>query len=126
MNPANFLWVFIGGGLGSILRYGFSLLFTSDASAYPWATFWANLTASFILGLLLGLSSHQLLSGEAKLLLMTGFCGGFSTFSTFSGENLQLLTESSGLAFITYAATSIIAGLLCIYLGMRTGQYFGT
>ena len=125
MNPGNFFWVFIGGGLGSLVRYGISLLFAGSVSSYPWATFWANLAASFILGLLLGLNAQQFLSGPTRLLLMTGFCGGFSTFSTFSGENLQLLTEGNTFILLSTSSPDISIGMLCIYLGLRTGQLFG-
>ena len=125
MSPVSFLWVFIGGGLGSVARYGIALLCGSSASDYPWATFWANLAACLLLGILLGLNAQQLLSSQTRLLLMTGFCGGFSTFSTFSGENLQLLTGGQTLLFFAYITGSILAGLLCIFLGLKAGQYFG-
>lgn len=122
MSAANFFWVFLGGGIGSICRYGISLLFATYPSNFPWGTLWANIIACLVLGFLVGFNSESILSNQARLLLMTGFCGGFSTFSTFSNENFQLITGGhSGMA-ITYVILSLMVGVLCIFIGLKAGQ----
>ena len=77
------LWIFLGGGLGSVCRYLVSRLVGVD-QVFPFATLSANFLASFMLGLLFGMAGNDILSERQKLFFMTGFCGGFSTFSTFS------------------------------------------
>ena len=83
MTDMNILWVFLGGGLGSVLRYGINNLIGSSHN-FPLATLMANFLSSLALGVLFGMSGNDLLSDRQKLIFMTGFCGGFSTFSTFS------------------------------------------
>ena len=122
MNLINFAWVFLGGGLGSICRYGISLFFNYQTTAFPWATLWANVISCLILGFLVGANSHNLLSSQTKLLLMTGFCGGFSTFSTFSNENFQLIEGGQSTTALLYVAVSLLAGILCIFAGLKLGQ----
>jgi len=82
----NFFWVFLGGGLGSICRYGISKLLSGNHFDFPLATLLANIISCIILGYLFGVTLKAGLTNQAKLLWMTGFCGGFSTFSTFSLE----------------------------------------
>ncbi len=126
MNLLNFLWVFIGGGLGSICRFGISLLVKSQTSEFPWATLWANIISCLILGFLVGVNTQNLWSNQAKLMLMTGFCGGFSTFSTFSNENFHLFNEGSPWMAVAYITISLLTGLLCIFFGLRIGQLVGS
>ena len=115
-----YFWVFIGGGLGSICRYGIAHALSSHELRFPWATFLANALACMVLGLLVGLSlNNQIPQARYRLMLMTGFCGGFSTFSTFSNETFLLF--ESGQYF--YALSNILASLLVclggIYLGIK-------
>ena len=115
----NFILVFVGGGLGSMARYGISRIVTQSETSFPWATFTANAISCIILGVLLGIQIKNGISENNKLLFMTGFCGGFSTFSTFSAEAFNLFhTNNIGLAFL-YIGGSIILCLICIYLGIK-------
>tara|TARA_B110000285_G_scaffold178179_1_gene200300 strand:+ start:2468 stop:2845 length:378 start_codon:yes stop_codon:yes gene_type:complete len=114
----NGLAVFIGGGLGSLVRYQFGLQVLQFGGMSPWGTLLANVLAT---ALLLGLLSHQSSlevaskwSGPIVLLLTTGFCGGFSTFSAFSADTLQL-AQSHGLI---WAAGNVACNLiLCLVFG---------
>jgi len=115
----NFIWVFLGGGLGAVARYGVSRLVPFSSSGFPYPTLIANVISCIILGFLMGLISQSQLDTRAQLLLATGFCGGFSTFSTFSGETLQLIqNEQIGIAVI-YIGVSISLCLLAIFIGLK-------
>ena len=114
------LAIFIGGGLGSLVRFYLGARWNVGANQFPYGTFLANFISSFVLGLLM---AYYIANPDWKtnyrLFLMTGFCGGFSTFSTFSAEVFTLMkSDQLGLAF-TYLGISILFGLLAIYLGMK-------
>ena len=115
------LLVFVGGGCGSVGRWGMSLWLKRYAATLwglPVHTLCANLVGCFIIGLLTGwLSRHS--NADLSLLLVTGFCGGFTTFSTFSLESFEMLrTGQTGLALV-YMALSL---LIC--LGTVAGGVF--
>ena len=114
----NYLLVFIGGGIGSIFRYGIAQSL-SHYNFPPYATFVANALSCILLGFLVGLSLKSALDQQYKLLLMTGVCGGFSTFSTFTNETFALFQNGE----ISYALANIVGSVLvclaCIYLGMK-------
>ncbi len=117
----NFLLVGIGGAAGSILRYGTSLLIHSKA--FPLATFTVNIIGSAAIGMLLALGLRaQPLAAQWKLLLATGLCGGFTTFSAFSAENLQLLLEGKIAASLGYTAISLVAGIAAVWAGFKLFQ----
>lgn len=113
-----YVWVFVGGGLGSLCRFGLGQ-WLNRTGGYPWGTLLANGLACIILGMLVAYASKQSLSIEVRLLLMTGFCGGFSTFSTFSNELIQMLRQADYFSAFSYLLVSLIFGLLAIWLGMR-------
>ncbi len=114
-----YLLVFVGGGFGSICRYGIAQLLQGYQYDFPWATFLANALSCLLLGVLLGLSLKNGLADSTKLLLMTGFCGGFSTFSTFTNENYQLLLSGHSTYAMLNIAASLLIGLFCIFIGLK-------
>ena len=117
----NFLYVFIGGGLGSICRYGIARWMVQNKFNFPLATFAANVLACLVLGYLISLKAEEQISGNTQLLLMTGFCGGFSTFSTFSAETFLLFEERLYGQGLLYVGASLLICLISIYLGIRLG-----
>lgn len=118
--------VFIGSGIGGALRYLVSVWVnnwfrcsTSPAAIFPWATLFVNIAGCFIIGLLYGLiDSHTVeMSPATKALLTTGFCGGLTTFSTFSHENYILFQSGNPGITLLYAALSIVIGFGAAWLG---------
>ena len=117
---SNYFLVFLGGGLGSICRYGIAHLMSGHKIAFPWATILANVLACFVLGMLVAWSMKNRLSDGLVFFLMVGFCGGFSTFSTFTNETFQLFaTAEYGRAFLN-VGVSLLVCLGSLFLGMKT------
>lgn len=112
----NLLLVALGGAVGSMGRYLIAKLI--DAS-FPWATLTVNIVGSLLIGLLTGLVSKEALSPEMKLLLVTGFCGGFTTFSTFANESFQLMKTGEALLAAAYIGASVVAGVMAVYAGLQ-------
>lgn len=117
----SYLWVFIGGGLGSLCRFGLSQ-WLNRPIAYPYGTLLANGLSCILLGFLVGLVSRNLLPIEYRLLLITGFCGGFSTFSTFSNELVQLTKQGEWSMAMIYLFVSLLVGVLGIFAGMKAAM----
>ena len=78
-----------------------------------------NIVGSLLIGLLTGLVSKEALSPEMKLLLVTGFCGGFTTFSTFANESFQLMKTGEALLAAAYIGASVVAGVMAVYAGLQ-------
>jgi CrcB protein len=115
----NMLLVFLGGGLGSLCRWGLNLTVQPLDARFPWATFVANAMACLILGILLGLQLSGNLSDPRRLLLTTGFCGGFSTFSTFTAETWHCFQNGNyGLAILNVLGTLSVC-FVCLLLGIK-------
>jgi CrcB protein len=115
----NLLLVFIGGGVGSSLRYLLGKYLNSTQTGIPWGTFTANILGSLLIGIILGLAAkNDTLSQSQTLLLATGFCGGFTTFSTFAYENHVFLKAGDFTNFALYTIGSFIVGFLAVFLGM--------
>ncbi len=111
--------VFIGGGLGSVCRFVVAQIMKSYQLDFPLATLVANAMACVLLGLMLGIQLKSGVSLTQKMLIMTGFCGGFSTFSTFSGETLQLFQAGQILLGFLNILVSLCLCLICLYVGMK-------
>lgn len=113
------LLVFIGGGFGSIARYLLAKTFNSSSDGIPYGTFLANVIGSLLIGIILGLAAkNDTLTQNQTLLLATGFCGGFTTFSTFAYENHVFLKSGDFLNFFMYAVGSFALGFAAVFLGM--------
>ena len=108
----------LGGGLGSMLRYVTGIILKSNG--FPLATFIINITGSLLIGMILALSmKDHTFSNNWKVFLATGCCGGFTTFSAFSAENLQLMQDGKTFLSIVYITISIIAGIAATWLGFK-------
>lgn len=112
---SNFLLVGLGGAAGSMLRYAIQRM---GNAGFPFGTLLVNIAGCFLIGVLWGLSA-QGMSEQKKLLLATGFCGGFTTFSSFSQEGIGLISANRWTSFILYTGLSVTAGLLATYLGLK-------
>src|SRR5215213_4649389 len=108
----NILLVGLGGGAGSILRY---LCQRTWNISFPYGTLIVNIAGCLLIGLLWGVFTKHI-DEQKRLLLVTGFCGGFTTFSSFTYESVQMMIENRWLSFVVYTATSVIAGLMATYL----------
>jgi CrcB protein len=112
--------IFLGGGLGSLARYlcsqGVRLLVPL---AFPLGTFVVNVAGCLLVGLLYGLADRHRIAPAVLLFLATGFCGGFTTFSTFSYEMLSLLRGGQTGLFLLYALASIAVGLAAAAFGYK-------
>ncbi len=112
-------YIFIGGGLGSVARYLVSNYTQKlwNINAFPFGTFIVNITGCFIIGML---SAYFLkVDNSLKFLLITGFCGGYTTFSTFSAENYSLWQNGHFGVMAAYIILSVLIGLLAVFLGFQ-------
>lgn len=112
------LLVFIGGGFGSVARYLIGK-YLNNTDGIPYGTLLVNVLGSLLIGIILGLAiKNNTLNSNQTLLLATGFCGGFTTFSAFAFENQQLLKSGDFMSFAVYTIASFALGFLAVFLGM--------
>lgn len=117
-----FIYVFIGGGLGSMCRLAVNSFYTRDSMSL--GTFTSNCVSCLILGVLIGLMSKGWLNNSGRLFFATGFCGGFSTFSTYGADILSLHEQGATLWALAYLFGSVIAGLACLLVGIGIVRLF--
>ena len=114
----SFLLVFLGGGLGSGLRYLISNAMNQYSKFLPYGTFTVNILGCFLIGIILGYAQKEnALSSNQALLLATGFCGGFTTFSAFANENLVLIKNGEIFSFSVYTIGSVLIGIFAVFIG---------
>lgn len=120
VNQMQYVYIFIGGALGALLRYLISFLNTDGG--FPIRTLIANLTGAFVMGLLTALtiaffSNHPTL----KKAITTGFLGALTTFSTFQLELIHMFDHQQFITLLLYAVTSYVFGILLCYVGIKLG-----
>ena len=119
------LLVFLGGGIGSALRYAIGRIFNTSSAGYSWGTFSVNIIGSLLIGVFMGIAlKNNNLSENQTLLLVTGLCGGFTTFSAFAYENQQFLKEGDLTSFAIYTLGSLSLGILAVFLGLVISKSF--
>jgi len=114
------LYIAFGGAIGGVLRFLTSIFVAKFwQNHFPLATFLTNVVGCFLIGIFIGyLDKNNLTDSNLKWFLITGFCGGFTTFSTFGLENFNLFQSNNSFLAFAYIASSIIAGLFAVWLGL--------
>jgi len=121
----NILLVGFGGGLGSIARYLCQRAMPWYPHLFPTGTFVVNMIGCFLIGLFYGLAEKEnVFTPDVRLLLTTGFCGGYTTFSTFAFENVILYKNDEFLYFGLYIAASVILGIVATFCGILLLKFF--
>ena len=120
------LIVFIGGGLGTVMRFLTSKILPYSGKGFPWSTFSANMIGCLIIGVVTGYFLRNISENQSEWILFAtiGFCGGFTTFSSFANENFLLLREDNYIIMLIYSILSVLSGILMIYLGIMLERYF--
>lgn len=118
------LLVATGGAIGSVFRYLTSLVINRWLhQAMPWGTFAANAIGCLLIGIMMGyFGKNNIDQNGYKLLLITGFCGGYTTFSAFAFENFYLMQQGQTSVALFYIALSVISGILMVYMGYTLGK----
>src|SRR5262245_41461396 len=114
------LLIFVGGGLGSVVRFWLGKWVSGlHQLSFPFGRLVVNVVACFVLGVVIGLADHkQFLSADTRIFWAIGFCGGFSTFSTFSAETLMLLQQPAIVSGLLYVLASVVLCLGAVMLGL--------
>lgn len=121
------IYIFIGGGTGSVVRYLAQIAVNEHtaglSSPFSWGTFIVNMIGCLLIGLFYSLSERFHLPMDARLFLTVGLCGGFTTFSTFSNDGLNLLKGEFYGTFLLYTLLSVGVGLLSVMAGAYAGKH---
>lgn len=121
----DYLWVAIGGALGSVARYGGSIWVARwSGDPFPWGTLVVNVVGSFVIGAVMAIASTEgrsLISPDARVFLASGFCGGFTTFSAFSLQTLELMRQAEWLGAAINIGASVVLCLLAVWIGFAAG-----
>ncbi len=115
---SNYLWVALGSALGGMARFYIGS-HMGPMQYFPWATFMINALGSFVIGY----ASHWSHIGPVRFLVMVGLCGGFTTFSSFSLENLTLLREGEVARAAAYIGGSVIVCLAAVWIGFSAARW---
>jgi CrcB protein len=117
--------VFFGGGLGSIARYLISKIYATNQPLFPFATLTANFLSCLVFGLVITLGTDKLnVSPAMKLLILTGFCGGFSTYSSFTFETVELFKNGNNTLALSNILLNFFLSVSGLYLGAATARFF--
>lgn len=119
------LIVFIGGGMGTVMRFLIGKFLPYSGKGFPWNTFCSNLVGCLLLGLLTGYFLRINAENQSSLVLFAtiGFCGGFTTFSSFANENLSFVRSGDYTMLLAYSMLSLTTGILMVYLGILIDKY---
>jgi len=118
------LLIGLGGGIGSVFRYLTTIIVSKYYNnAFPLATFIINMIGCFLIGAFMGFIENGGPNDNYKYLFVTGFCGGYTTFSAFAYENSSLMSTQNTFIAFTYIAASVVAGLLFVWLGLLIGRW---
>ena len=122
-----YLYLSLGAIAGAVLRYQIGVWLAgaiSTPAGFPWPTFLINVTGSFLLGIIMQSVTSYAMNRELRIMLATGFCGSYTTFSTFSHETVTLMNEGATTMAILYVSASIVLGLGAYFAGYLLGRSF--
>ena len=119
------LVVFIGGGLGTVARFLIGKFLPYSGKGFPWNTFCANLLGCLFIGFLIGYFLRNSNENESSLVLFAtvGFCGGFTTFSSFANENLSFIKSGDYNMLLAYSMLSLTMGIIMVYAGILINKF---
>ena len=111
--------------MGTVMRYLIAKILPYSGKGFPWNTYWANLLGCLLIGILTGYLIKNSSESNSSLILFAsvGFCGGFTTFSSFANENLYFIRNGDFYMLLVYSALSLITGILMVYLGILLYKY---
>jgi CrcB protein len=120
-----FIFVFLGGGIGSGLRYLVGKYMPNSNAGFPWSTFSVNLIGCLIIGIVMGyfIRTSADLKSDLALFLTIGICGGFTTFSSFAYENISLIRSGDHLLSLSYIGLSLFLGVLMVLVGIKIEKF---
>ncbi len=116
-------YIFVGGGIGSVLRYTAVSGMQRHAPDYPWGTVCVNVTGSFLIGIAWALCNTFDLSPNSRTFIFVGLLGGFTTFSSFSLDTMNLLNAGKITGALSYAVGTTLSGILAVFLGFFLTKY---